>query len=78
MKKQRMPLQEGKPLLQLRCLFLTLERYYANSVLDLVHRSKALAEWGKLAKGENVALERALGAFDLFVLHDQSGDLLEV
>jgi hypothetical protein len=25
-----------------------------------------------------VSLERALGSFDLFVLHDQHGDLLEV
>jgi F-box protein 21 len=71
-------LQGGKSPLQLSYLFLTPERYYANSVLDLVHRSKALGEWGKLAKGESVALERALGAFDLFVVHDQSGDLLEV
>jgi len=73
-----MSLLGGKPLLQLIFIFLTRERYYANSVLDLVHRSKALAEWGKLMKGENVPLERALGAFDLFVLHDQTGDLLEV
>jgi hypothetical protein len=28
--------------------------------------------------GASVNLERALGAFDLFVLHDQHGDLLEV
>lgn len=53
-------------------------RYYANSVLDHVHRANALAEWEKVVNGETVPLERALGAFDLFVLHDQHGDLLEV
>ncbi|TVY80857.1 F-box only protein [Lachnellula suecica] len=53
-------------------------KYYANSVLDLVHRSKALAEWGKLLKGESIPLERAFGSFDLFVLHDQPGDFLEI
>lgn len=53
-------------------------RYYATAVLDHVHRSKALAQWAKLGKGEDIPLERALGSFDLFVLHDQHGDLLEV
>jgi F-box protein 21 len=43
-----------------------------------VHRSKALAEWWRLGNAEGVPLERALGSFDLFVLHDQRGDLLEV
>lgn len=47
-------------------------------MLDYVHRSTALGEWHRLAKGETVFLERALGSFDLFVLHDQHGDLLEV
>ena len=31
-----------------------------------------------MVKGESVPLERALGSFDLFVLHDQRGDLIEV
>ena len=53
-------------------------RYYATAVLDHLHRSKALAQWAKLGKGGDIPLERALGAFDLFVLHDQHGDLLEV
>ncbi len=55
-----------------------LVRYYANAVLDHLHRSKAIAEWTKVLNGASVNLERALGAFDLFVLHDQHGDLLEV
>lgn len=53
-------------------------RYYATAVLDYVHRSEALAEWSRLANGESVPLERALGSFDMFVLHDHYGDLLEV
>ncbi|CZR57399.1 uncharacterized protein PAC_07288 [Phialocephala subalpina] len=53
-------------------------RYYATAVLDHVHRSKALAEWRKVLHGEKVPLERALGAFDMFVLHDQHGDLQEI
>ncbi|KAE8449928.1 hypothetical protein EG329_007067 [Mollisiaceae sp. DMI_Dod_QoI] len=53
-------------------------RYYASAVLDHVHRSKALAEWRKVLYGESVSLERALGAFDLFILHDQYGDLMEI
>jgi hypothetical protein len=59
-------------------LLTCLIRYYATAVLDYVHRSEALAEWHKVAKGESVSLERALGSFDLFVLHDHYGDLLEV
>jgi hypothetical protein len=54
-----------------------LYRYYATAVLDHVHRSKALEQWAQLGKGEDISLERALGSFDLFVLHDQHGDLLE-
>ncbi|KAH8661354.1 hemimethylated DNA binding domain-containing protein [Tricladium varicosporioides] len=53
-------------------------RYYANSVLDHIHRAEALAEWTNVARGKHVPLERALGSFDLFVLHDQYGDLLEI
>ncbi|KAI6709260.1 hypothetical protein JHW43_008207 [Diplocarpon mali] len=53
-------------------------RFYATSVLDHVQRAKALAEWHKVASGDDVALERALGAFDLFILHDQRGDFLEI
>ncbi|KAF4632788.1 hypothetical protein G7Y89_g5328 [Cudoniella acicularis] len=42
-------------------------RYYANAVLDYLHRAEALAEWGKIARGEDIPLERALGSFDLFI-----------
>lgn len=55
-----------------------LNRYYSISALDHIHRAKALEEWWKLGEGVNVPLERALGAFDMFVLHGESGDLFEV
>lgn len=38
----------------------------------------AVQEWVKLKDGQPVPLERALAAFDQFVLHDQEGDLDEV
>ncbi|KAI9643458.1 hypothetical protein NHQ30_008077 [Ciborinia camelliae] len=53
-------------------------KHYACAVLDHIHRSKALALWSKLAKGEEVSLEAALGAYDLFILHDNVGDSQEV
>ncbi|KND93099.1 hypothetical protein TOPH_02113 [Tolypocladium ophioglossoides CBS 100239] len=61
-------------------------RYYGNALLDSIHRSIAIEEWHKLrldrdslgAQVAGVRLERALGAFDLFVLHDQFGDLDDI
>jgi F-box protein 21 len=53
-------------------------RFYSTAVLDHVHRAKALEEWHKLGEEEPVPLERALGSFDMFILHDQRGDLSEV
>lgn len=53
-------------------------RFYSNAVLDYVHRAKAVEEWYKLSKGEDIPLERALGSFDMFIIHDQQGDLQEV
>jgi F-box protein 21 len=37
-----------------------------------------LEEWKNLSLGESISLERALGAFDMFVIHDTYGDLVEV
>ncbi|UKZ76103.1 hypothetical protein TrVFT333_003799 [Trichoderma virens FT-333] len=55
----------------------------SNGLLDTIHKHIAIQEWQSLMlssqppsirlAGEQ--LERALGAFDLFVLHDQRGDL---
>lgn len=53
-------------------------RHYACAMLDYIHRSKALAVWSKLAAGEDICLEAALGAYDMFILHDNIGDQQEV
>ncbi|GAO16572.1 hypothetical protein UVI_02019900 [Ustilaginoidea virens] len=61
-------------------------RYYGNAVLDSIHRSIAVEEWYRLrldhdsldAQAASRRLERALGAFDMFVLHDQPGDLDDI
>ncbi|KAL9034881.1 MAG: hypothetical protein Q9180_005163 [Flavoplaca navasiana] len=52
-------------------------RYYSDAVLGAVHRTRAIEEWSKLRGGQPVPLERALAAFDQFVLHDRDGDLEE-
>ncbi|OTA65836.1 hypothetical protein K449DRAFT_391788 [Hypoxylon sp. EC38] len=69
-------------------------RYYSCSVLDSIHRSLAIQEWAKYQKYAarrddgnttnserlncGMRLERALGAFDMFMLHDNEGDLDEI
>ncbi|ETS85514.1 hypothetical protein PFICI_03539 [Pestalotiopsis fici W106-1] len=69
-------------------------RFYSCNVLDSIHRSIAVGEWAKYQKhaarldGDNLSptdrlrcgmqLERALGAFDMFVLHDNEGDMDEI
>lgn len=47
-------------------------------MLDYIHRTKAVAEWAKLASGDEIPLERSLGAFDMFVLHSEYGDMTEI
>ncbi|ORY60908.1 uncharacterized protein BCR38DRAFT_442876 [Pseudomassariella vexata] len=69
-------------------------RYYSCTVLDSIHRSLAIAEWAKFQKHAayytdmktpnseklkcGMRLERALGAFDMFMLHDNEGDMDEI
>ncbi|KAJ5910277.1 hypothetical protein N7504_004920 [Penicillium tannophilum] len=53
-------------------------RYYARALLTCLHRSIAVPEWAKLRRGEPVALERALAAFDLFIPESGFGDLDQV
>ncbi|KAJ5219778.1 hypothetical protein N7468_008982 [Penicillium chermesinum] len=53
-------------------------RYYAQALLTCLHRSIAIPEWAKLRRGEPVSYERAMGAFDLFILQSGFGDLNEV
>lgn len=75
------------------CVLRLCSRYYSCTVLDSIHRSLAIEEWAKYQRftqraGPNVSnvdrlnggmrLERALGAFDMFMLHDNEGDLDEV
>ncbi len=38
----------------------------------------AIKEWVKLKDGDVVPLERALAAFDMFVLHERDGDFQDV
>ncbi|KAL8673344.1 MAG: hypothetical protein Q9168_002223 [Polycauliona sp. 1 TL-2023] len=52
-------------------------RYYSDAVLGAVHRTRAIEEWCRLKEGHPVSLERALAAFDQFVLHDRDGDMEE-
>lgn len=54
------------------------KRYYAQALLGYLHRSIAVAEWNKLRNGQPVPLERALGAFDLFIPDRERGGLDEV
>ncbi|KAL2219023.1 Hemimethylated DNA-binding protein YccV like-domain-containing protein [Thermoascus aurantiacus ATCC 26904] len=53
-------------------------RYYSNAVLACLHRSIAVPQWAKLRNGENISLERALGAFDLFIPESGFGDLDDI
>lgn len=53
-------------------------RYYSNAVLGHLHRKMAVEEWMKLKDGSPVPLERALAAFDMFVLHNREGDFDDV
>lgn len=54
------------------------KRYYARALLTCLHRSIAVPEWVKLRNGDPVSLERALGAFDLFLPESSFGNLDEV
>ncbi|PYH95189.1 YccV-like-domain-containing protein [Aspergillus ellipticus CBS 707.79] len=53
-------------------------RYYAGALLTCLHRSLAVREWAKLKKGEALSLDRALGAFDLFIPQSGIGSLDEI
>ncbi|KAG6064335.1 hypothetical protein E4U32_000301 [Claviceps aff. humidiphila group G2b] len=64
-------------------------RYFSNAILDSIHRSIAVEEWYRLglnghslnahvADQRDQRLERSLGAFDMFVLHDQPGDIDDI
>ncbi|KAL2009271.1 hypothetical protein VTN00DRAFT_7465 [Thermoascus crustaceus] len=50
----------------------------SNAVLACLHRSIAVPQWAKLRNGEDISLEHALGAFDLFIPESGFGDLSDV
>lgn len=50
-------------------------RYYSEAILGLIHRRQATREWHGLEHDPFPPLERALGAFDLFVLGSRQGDV---
>ncbi|PVI06929.1 YccV-like-domain-containing protein [Periconia macrospinosa] len=41
-------------------------RYYAKAALDMIHRESAIEVWKRLDVGEDIPMERALGAYDVF------------
>lgn len=41
-------------------------RYYANAVLERIHREMAINVWKDLQDGKDVSIDRALGAYDIF------------
>ena len=47
-------------------------------VLGSLHRTMAIKEWVKLNNDQGTSLERALAAFDMFVLEKRKGDFIEV
>ncbi|EYE96325.1 YccV-like-domain-containing protein [Aspergillus ruber CBS 135680] len=53
-------------------------RYYAQALLTQLNRGLAIAEWAKIRTGEILSLERALGAFDLFIPNDGGGSLDDI
>lgn len=53
-------------------------QFYSDAVLGTLHRTMAIKEWVKLKDGGPVPLERALAAFDMFVLHGRKGDFDEI
>ena len=58
-------------------------RFHSNAILDHIQRAEVLKEWQKLTmqqegRHSDITPERALACFDMFVLHEHSGDLNEV
>ncbi|PGG97837.1 hypothetical protein AJ79_09073 [Helicocarpus griseus UAMH5409] len=53
-------------------------RYYSIAVLGCLHRTMAIPVWNQLRNFENVPLERALGAFDMFILETGPGDFDDI
>jgi F-box protein 21 len=54
-------------------------RYYANAVLERIHREIAINVWKDLSENKDVPIEKALGAYDVFarVGEDVDTDIIE-
>lgn len=50
-------------------------RYYANAVLERIHREVAINVWKRLAANEYVPIEKALGAYDMFARVGEDVDI---
>ena len=53
-------------------------RYYGEAILGSFHRKLAIEEWQRLRQGGDVPLERALGAYDMFVIGGRKGEMSDV
>ncbi|KAI9844490.1 MAG: hypothetical protein M1837_005573 [Sclerophora amabilis] len=53
-------------------------RYYSDVILGHLHRTMAIKAWADVPRGGSASLEHTLGAFDMFVLHDREGDLVDI
>lgn len=53
-------------------------RFHSKAVLSYMNHAAAVREWAKVRDGQDVSLERALAAFDLFVLQDEKEGFDEV
>lgn len=53
-------------------------RYWSEAALNCIHRSVAINEWRLLRENGTGSLERALGAYDLFVLGTRRGDFADI
>jgi F-box protein 21 len=50
-------------------------RYYANAVLERIHREVAIKVWSDLHEGKDISIERALGAYDVFARVGEDVDI---
>ena len=53
-------------------------RFHSSDLLGYVHRAQAIKEWAKMINRQEISLEKALSAFDMFVLQGRKGDFDEV
>ena len=53
-------------------------RFHCEAILGMIHRRTAVQEWNELQGNSPIPLERALGAYDMFVLGAKSGDFKDI